>query len=347
MDDALGKKSLIDRIRSDLPAYVFVPQFYRAFLAVPLIAVILGTTAYLVLQPPHWYQCLLLSILLGNAYGMLAFLGHETLHGAVVRNRRVQNMIGYPAFFIFCFTPTVWRVWHNQCHHVYTNVPDIDPDSMGTLTRFEKLPFADFHFKTSLGSGHWLSAFWLFYRLTYHAQVVLWLMSKHYAQEFAALNRKRAIIESLCIAGFWIFLAILIGPKAALYGILIPMALANLIVLSYIATNHHLRPLTNVDEPVDHSMSVTVPRWINLLHLNFSFHVEHHYFPNVSGRFAPMIRERLKEYAPDRYLSPPWTRALLWLFKTPRVYKDSNTLIDPLKNRLVKISDVERELKRL
>lgn len=339
-----GTLDLAEKLRAELPKEAFRPQPLRAWLAVPLVAVIVSCLYLLLTDRLAWYWALPVSLILGNTYGTLGFLAHETLHGAVTKKRWVQNVIGYLAFAPYSFTPTLWRVWHNQVHHVHTNEPDIDPDSYGTLTRFQKVPLAKFQFKTGVGSGNFLTVFFFFYRFTYHAQIVLWVISKKYAKLFHALPRKRAIAESVFLFAFWIGLAVWAGPKGALFGVVIPIAVGNFILMSYIATNHFLRPLVDVDEPVDNSMSVTVPRIVDLLHLNFSHHVEHHYFPTMSARFAPLVRKAILKHAPDRYLAPPHWKAILWLYKTPRVYKDAQTLIDPYKHREVPIPEVEHVL---
>jgi len=340
-----GDLAFAKRLQAELPREAFRPQPWRAWLAVPLLAFIAASLWFLLRGALPWYAALPLAVLLGNAYGSLGFLAHETLHGSVTKSHFVQNVIGYLAFAPFCFSPTLWRVWHNQVHHVNTNVPDVDPDSYGTLTRFQKVPLAKFQFKSGVGSGHWITLLFFFYRFTYHAQIVLWVISRKYPQLFRALPRGRAVAESLALFCFWIGLGVWAGPKGALFGVVIPIAVGNAILMSYIATNHFLRPLTEVDEPVDNSMSVTVPRWVDALHLNFSHHVEHHYFPSMNPRFAPLVRKALQKHAPDRYLAPAHWKAILWLYKTPRVYKDAQTLIDPYRNREVGIPDVERALR--
>ena len=53
-----------------------------------------------------------------------------------------------------------------------------------------------------------------------------------------------------------------------------------------------VHPLTEVNDPLANTLSVTAPRWLERLHLQFGYHVEHHLFPMVSGRHAPAIRRR-------------------------------------------------------
>jgi fatty acid desaturase len=76
-------------------------------------------------------------------------------------------------------------------------------------------------------------------------------------------------------------------------------------------------------------MSVNTLPVIDRLHFNFSHHVEHHLFPNMSAKHAPRVRAWLKANEGERYVSPPHWMAFLYLYKTPRVYLDSTTLVDP------------------
>ena len=49
----------------------------------------------------------------------------------------------------------------------------------------------------------------------------------------------------------------------------------------------------------------------------------------MSARHAPAVRDLLRERWPARYQSMPLSAALLALHRTPRVYKDPKTLVDP------------------
>jgi fatty acid desaturase len=50
------------------------------------------------------------------------------------------------------------------------------------------------------------------------------------------------------------------------------------------------------------------------LHSNFSYHTEHHLFPNVSADFYPLVSKLLLEHYPTRYHRIPLAEAwrLLW-----------------------------------
>jgi fatty acid desaturase len=110
---------------------------------------------------------------------------------------------------------------------------------------------------------------------------------------------------------------------------LLPLVFANSLVMMFIMTNHNLSPLTAINDPLVNSLSVTLPRPLEFLTLDFGYHVEHHLFPTLSGRHGRTIRAKLREKFPDRYQSMPLTSALYQLYITARVYKDDVTLIDP------------------
>lgn len=337
--DTSGTTALPGRLRERLPAEVFERQPRRALLVLPAVAGIVTLTLGLVEGGWPWWAQLPAVLGLANLYAFAGFLAHEVLHGAVVRRRWLQDALGTIGFGPFLVSPTLWRVWHNQVHHGNTNAGDRDPDSFGTMRRFERAPSTRFVTKLAPGSGTPVSYLFLFYWFTFHGQVVLWIQSR-YLRGFERLDRRRAVAETAAFAGAWLLFALWAGPRGALLAGAVPMLIANAIVMSYIATNHFMRPQTERNDPVGNSMSVTTLPVIDGLHLNFSHHVEHHLFPAMSARFAPRVRTELRSLVGDAYVSPPHPRAVAALYRTPRVYLDAGTLVDPYTDRRVAIPDL-------
>jgi fatty acid desaturase len=316
------------QIRAELPEDTFEMQPQRALWFIPLALVGFGSIATIVVATPPWYLCLLLSLVIGQCLAAMGFLAHEVLHGSVVTSKGLQTFLGYLGFAPMLVSPTLWRTWHNQVHHGKTNQGNADPDGFGTITRYEKAPSTRFVARLAPGSRHPMSYLFFTYWFAFHGQVVLWIQSR-YLRGFRRMNRRRAIVDTAVSALLWIAVAVAAGPFYALFAIVIPLVIANFLVMSYIATNHFMRPLTESNDPIENSMSVNTYAWIDRLHFNFSHHVEHHLFPNMSAKHAPRVRAWLLENEADRYVSPPHWLAFLYLYRTPRVYLDSTTLCDP------------------
>lgn len=140
---------------------------------------------------------------------------------------------------------------------------------------------------------------------------------------------RRAIIETLLGIAVWAALAAVIGLVPFLFVYVLPLIVANSIVMVFIMTNHNLSPLTPVNDPLVNSLSVTLPRLLEWLTLGFGYHVEHHLFPTVSTRHGRTVRAAVRAQYPRRYQSMPLFRALGQLYRTARVYRNNTTLIDP------------------
>lgn len=136
------------------------------------------------------------------------------------------------------------------------------------------------------------------------------------------------------MVALWATVASAIGVIPFVFAYVVPLVIANVVVMSFIVTNHGLSRATDeINDPLLGSLSVTAPRWVEWLTLEFGYHVEHHLFPAVSARHAPAIRAAIRELWPERYQSMPMGKALVRLFRTGRVYRDALTLIDPKTGR--------------
>ena len=332
------------RIRAELPEDTFERQPLRALWFIPIVATVVACAGAVIITRPPWYLAILAGLVMGQCFAAGGFLGHEVLHGAVVKNKKLQYFLGYLAFAPMLVSPSLWKVWHNQVHHAKTNMGNADPDSFGTLTRYEKAPSTRFVTKLAPGSGHPASYFFFAYWFLFHGQIVLWIQTK-YMRGFARFNRRRAVIDSAISLAIWITVAVLAGPFYALFIVALPIVVTNMIVMGYIATNHFMRPMTEKNDPVENSMSVNTLAVVDKMHFNFSHHVEHHLFPTMSGKHLPRVRAWMLDNHADRYVSPSHLRAIAYLYKTPRVFLDANTLIDPADpERRVDIHDLTVEL---
>ena len=271
---------------------------------------------------------LLLAVGVGSTYASLVHLGHEIGHGAVVRPRRLQDLLMVACFGIYCVPPHLWRAWHNASHHGHTNEPDRDPDSPGTEEAFAEAGVLGRGFvMCSPGSRRVLGWVLLTVAFTMHAQDVLWRRSQM-MPGFLKFSRARAAIGSALLAAFWLALGAMLGWVDALFVIVVPMFVANAAVMLYIITNHWISPLASGSDILATTLSLESPRVLDRIYLNFSHHVEHHLFPSMSSRYYPLVRKALREQEPERFRVMRHGKVLRILFATPRVYSDAHTLRD-------------------
>jgi fatty acid desaturase len=315
-------------VRAHLPAEVF-RQTPGRLLWLPLhLATIGAAGAYVIAAAPPWYVGLLCAIVAGHSWGCLGFLAHDAMHHALVRNRTIEKLVGYVGFGLYCLSPTLWTAWHNQAHHGNTGKPVADPDGYGRLGFWRKSAFVRQLEKIAPGSGYARSAAFLFTWFSLHSFLVL-VYHSHRNDYYARVSRRTVYAESAAMLAAWILVFALAGPYNFLFIYVVPLMVANALVMSYIATNHFLNSLTEVNDPLANSLSVTSWRWVETLHLQFGYHVEHHIFPTMSPRFAPAVRDVLTRLYGDRYLSMGHARALRLLYTRPKVHGEHDTLVDP------------------
>src|SRR5882724_8949005 len=143
-------------LRRDLPASAFAPARSRlAWLPLHLAIIALATTA-IAAGWVGWPIALLLVPVIGHSLAGLSFLGHDALHGAVVRNRRLRYLVGWIGFLPFAVSPRFWVAWHNKVHHGHTGKTGVDPDAYPTLAEYRKsLLVRVVTNHLSLGRGRW------------------------------------------------------------------------------------------------------------------------------------------------------------------------------------------------
>jgi len=333
------------RIRRDLPSEMFSPRPWRALWIAPLLTVAIVGTALLAAGGLGVVASLASILLVGNAYASMLLLAHEAMHGALMRSHRWQHVLAWVGFTPFLVSPTLWRVWHNELHHGHTNEIDRDPDIFAGEDAHMSTATSRFVLRFVPGAGSLPSVIFPFVWFCAHGQIVLWFLSRR-LQGFERLRRGRAELEVAGMLLFWVGLAFAIGWARALVAIAAPLAVGNCLLMSYIATNHLLRPLVEAPDPLRSSMSVRTWPLLDRLHFRFSHHVEHHLFPAMSGAGLPQVRSWLLRHATESYVCPSHLRAIGWLYRTPRTYRDSVTLVDPSRpwRQPVDLDRLAREL---
>ena len=318
-------------VRPHLPETAFEPARGRLAWLVVHAAIITALALALPHVPAAAYP--IVSIAIGLSMSAIAFLGHEVLHGGVVRGRVAIRVLGWICMLPFTVSPTLWTNWHNRVHHNHCTEVGRDPDMYPTLAEYEEQLaariMADYF---GLGGRRWRSIISLLVGFTGQSQQMLWQARS--LQILTPRQHVRALVEFALGVAFWIVIAFAIGAVPFVFVYVLPLVVANVCVMSFILTNHSLSALTETNDPLVNSLSVTLPRALEWLSLDFGYHVEHHVFPAMSARHHRAVRAVLRAQFAQRYQSMPLTHALRRLYQTGRVYRDATTLIDPRTGRI-------------
>ena len=320
------------RIRALLDRSTFEPARSRLWWLPVHVAVIAAGTMLLARGHLSAWLCGLLSLPIGASFAGLTFLAHETMHGAVVRGRSARRLVGWLGFLPFVLSPRLWLAWHNHVHHGNANRAGRDPDAYPTLEEYQQnraVRIATEAAAPGLGRLRGLASL----LIGFSVQSLHMLLAARRRGYLSPREHTFALLETLAGIAVWSALGFAIGVRPFLFAFVLPLAIANAIVMGFILTNHSLNPLAPSNDPLATSLTVTTPRWLEWLTLGFGFHVEHHLFPAMSARFAPRVRQVLLERFASSYQSMPLWRATIALHQGARVYKDASTLIDPSSGR--------------
>lgn len=318
----------VRELRPLLPQAAFAPSRSRvAWIPVHLAIIVVAATAIARGWVP-WPVFPLLGVVIGASFACLTFVAHEAMHGGIVRGRIAKQIVGWIGFLPFTLAPRLWAAWHDRVHHATANFAD-DPDIYPTLAEYEASPRIRFFVNAfSLGGRRWRGVLSLV--LGFTVQSAHQLIAAETSGFLTKRQRRIAIAETVLGIAFWAAISVVVGFVPFLFIYVLPLVVANIVVMSFILTNHNLSPRVAVNDPLASGLSVTAPRLIEWLTLRFGYHVEHHVFPAMSSRHAPEVRALLLARWPERYQAMPLIEAIGRLHATARVYKDDTTLIDPL-----------------
>lgn len=315
-------------VRRELVGQPFAPAPGRLGWLVLHVAIAVAATFVIAAGRGGWPVAVSLALVIGNSFAVMAFVAHDALHGSIVRSPLGRRLVGWVGFLPLAVSPTHWVAWHNKAHHRHTMRAGVDPDAFPTLVDYRADALVRFGDELTFGAGRLRGLVGLIIGFSAQSFSVLFLL----ARQRRLLSPKGfavALAETSAAVVFWVAVALFLGPWAFLFSFVVPMMVANAIVMAYIMSNHSLSPLTDVNDPLLNSLSVTTPRLLEILHLGFGMHVEHHIFPSMSPRFAGQVRRSLQAQFPGRYQTMSLGRALIRVFRTAHVYKDATTLIDP------------------
>jgi fatty acid desaturase len=331
------------KLRPLLPAEAFAPDPSKlVILFINLAILILGWAIASHLD--RWSLYLLwlylpLAMVMGNSVIVLLFSSHNLMHGSVIRNSQLMRVISLLGLTMLWMPPTLWKAVHNREHHNKTNSladPDrnylyAQPETWGKWIQNLFVPSAEVN-PIWLTVG--MATAWGVHTFRNLTSVLLFNNESvdYVPAAFKVSAKDRRAIAGEFLVIFMIHLSILLYLQFDLLKLVLsyflPIGIGYAGLIFYIYTNHMLSRMTTVNDPLINSLSIRVPKLFDQLHLNFSYHTEHHIFPGINSDYYPLVQELLKIHYPERLNVLDAGDAWRLLRQTPRHYKNENTFTD-------------------
>ena len=331
------------KLRPLLPPSAFTPDPNKVvILFANFLILLLGWVIAAQLDRWTWYLLPLylpLALLMGNSIVVLIFSTHEMLHSGTIKNpwlRQIASLFGWVMSWI---PPTFWKIVHHREHHQKTNSlsdPDRNylqkhPDNWGKRIHHLFAPSSEVNpFLFAIG----MTSSWGIHTFRNLISVLLYndgaAELPPVAFKVSEKERRTIAIELFFIACVHLGICAYLDfhPLKLILGYFLPIWIGYSGAMFYIYTNHLVCRMTPVNDPLINSVSLRAPKIFDLLHLNFSYHTEHHLFPSLNSDYYPLVQELLETHYSDRFNLLDAGEAWRLLLTTPRHYKDETTLID-------------------
>jgi fatty acid desaturase len=333
------------KLKPFLPPEAFEPDANKLVILLINLGILIlgwGIAAHLDRWPVYLLWLYLpLALIMGNSVVILLFSTHDLMHGSAIKKSQLSYLISFLGLSMLLMPPTQWKNLHNIVHHNQTNSlndPDRNylyeqPKTWGKWIQNLFVPSIEvnpFWFVVGM-AGSW--AVHNFRNVT----SVLFFNNKsvdYVPSAFTVSEKDRLVIAFECLGIFGIHLSILaylgFAPLKITLGYFLPLAIGHAGAMFYIYTNHLVCRMTSVNDPLINSLSIRVPKIFDVLHLNFSYHTEHHIFPSLNSDYYPLVQELIEIHYPGRMNLLDAGEAWRLLMTTPRHYKDEVTFTDYL-----------------
>lgn len=290
------------------------------------------------------------ALVMANAVVVLLFATHDLLHGSAIHGQGRRRWLGFLGLAALWMPPTLWQAVHNRQHHGHTNsLADPDrsylesqPATWGKRIQHAFVPSDEV---TPWGLALGMGTAWWVHNLRSLLSVLLGPRLEAAtaivpaAFRVSRRERRAILLEVLLLIAVHAGVIAALGarPLPLLLGYVLPLGLGTAVAMAYIYTNHLLCPLEDENDPLANSVSLQLPAFVDLLHLNFSHHVEHHIFPGMNADYYLLLRQILLERYPHRYQLLSAGEAWRRLMTTPRHYRDGRTLVSWAGDRAVSL----------
>ena len=338
------------KLRPLLPSEAFLPDQDKVWiLLINLMIMIVGWAIASYLDRWSWYYLWLylpIAVIMGNSVIVLLFSTHDLLHSSAISNPWLRRVISLFGLTMLWMPPTLWKAVHNREHHNKTNSeqdPDrsflfSQPNNWGKWIQNAFIPSSEVN---PIGLVVGMAHSWGIHTFRNLTSVLFFnnRSAQYPVVAFSISEKERTAIalELLAIIGLHLTIILSLGfsPIKLLLSYFLPIWIGYSGLMFYIFTNHLLCRMTDKNDVLVNSLSIHVPKIFDLLHINFSYHTEHHIFPGMNPSYYPMVQELLLTHYPDQFNLMDADKAWKLMLETPRHYLDKTTFTDWSGTKLV------------
>ena len=338
------------KLRPLLPSEAFLPDRDKVWiLLINVMIMIVGWAIASYLDRWSWYYLWLylpIAVIMGNSVIVLLFSTHDLLHSSAISNPWLRRVISLFGLTMLWMPPTLWKAVHNREHHNKTNSeqdPDrsflfSQPNNWGKWIQNAFIPSSEVN---PIGLVVGMAHSWGIHTFRNLTSVLFFnnRSAQYPVVAFSISEKERTAIalELLAIIGLHLTIILSLGfsPIKLLLSYFLPIWIGYSGLIFYIFTNHLLCRMTDKNDVLVNSLSIRVPKIFDLLHINFSYHTEHHVFPGMNPSYYPMVQELLLTHYPDQFNLMDADKAWKLMLETPRHYLDETTFTDWSGTKLV------------
>jgi fatty acid desaturase len=304
----------------EIPRQAFEPAPRKLWTIAAHLVVIAGGWITLPRVAPVYWP--LVSLTIGFSLSCIALIAHDVSHRNVVRSRFLLYPLELLLWSLVCVPTTVWRRAHSY-HHIATNAVD-DPKR-----RFLKS-------EAGVTTATYGALFYPHRGLRYNPLCLLYFATTNIRNLVAAFyvgdskprlvpskpaythrDRLKIVFELAVIVAIQIAIWASVGHRAFVSASLFPVFVASAVASLYFFASHAFRPLRNDGDVLEASTSIVLPRIIDKLHVNQSYHTEHHLFPNMNPDYYPLVGQLIERHFLRSYHRIPVSLAWSQMWKLP------------------------------
>ena len=241
--------------------------------------------------------------MIGHSVACLGFFAHELSHNTIFKNPLIRYFFEIICWGLNLVPPTVWHRVHNHTHHIHANTT-VDPDRQFLTS--EACPTTAWYSRIFYPNNESSSLnFCVFFHFVPY--ILRNTIAVFYPDQtrptlvpakpvYTRRERFTVTLELIAIMTLqWVIFDFVGGDfERFVFASPVAVLITSSIVMSYIFTNHFLNPLSDSSDPLTNTTSIVVYRIFDRLHLNFSYHTEHHLFPGMNSDYYPKVSQLLR-----------------------------------------------------